>query len=166
MYLARETGTARARRVRWEVGSPGKTLFSLALLSAVTCITGQFVWAGSGPRFFDDALQYEAKGDLSSARSALERAAEAPGNSSGAAALAEFLERHDDPGSRDAYLKWASEESDPAKRKLALRQLVLLDFMEGQNSELQSDMGKYRAAGGDDLRPPAGKIAANRFSTV
>ena len=70
------------------------------------------------------------------------------------------------PGSRDAYLKWASQETDPAKRKLALRQIVLLDFMEGRNSELQSDLDRYRAAGGDDLRPPAGKIPATMFTTV
>jgi hypothetical protein len=80
--------------------------------------------------------------------------------------LAEFLERHDDPGSRDAYLKWAADESDPAKRKLALRQIVLLDFMEGKDAELSSDLNRYREAGGDDLSLPAKKNAANLFSTV
>jgi hypothetical protein len=124
------------------------------------------MYAASGANLHDEVSQHELKGDLSGARSVLEEAAGQPGNSSGAAALAEFLERHDDPGTRDAYLKWASEESDSAKRKLALRQIVLLDFMEAKKSELQSDLERYRAAGGDDLRPPAGKMPASMFASV
>ncbi|MFL6354034.1 MAG: hypothetical protein ACJ74Z_19585 [Bryobacteraceae bacterium] len=166
MFSVRIMGGGRATRARWEIGSPRKTLFSLALLSAVTCMTSRVVWGGSGSHFQEEASQHELKGDLSGARSVLEQAAGTPGDSSGAAALAEFLERHDDPGSRDAYVKWASEESDPAKRKLALRHLVLLDFMEGRNSELQSDLDRYGAVGGDDLRPPAGKLPAKTFTTV
>ncbi len=111
-------------------------------------------------------MQHESSGDLPGARSVLEEAAAKPGNSAAAAALAEFLERHGDPGSRDAYLKWAAEENDPAKRKLALRQAVLLDFMEGRDAELSSDLKQYRAAGADDLNLPSRKRAANLFSTV
>src|SRR4051812_33641576 len=127
MYLARTRCAVRAMSNLWSMDLERKTLLSLALVSAAIWITGGRVSAASGPRPLDEASQYEAlqndsfqhesRGDLSGARSVLERAAETPGNSSGAAALAEFLERHDDPGSRDAYLKWASEESDPAKRK-------------------------------------------------
>lgn len=164
MYLARTMSAARAMRVRRGINSAYKTLFSLAFLSA--CMSGPRVDAASGPDLHDQVSQHEVRGDLSGARSVLEDAAGKPGNSSGAAALAEFLERHDDPGSRDAYLKWASEENDSAKRKLALRQVVLLDFMQGKNGELQNDLERYRAAGGDDLRPPAGKMPANMFAMV
>ncbi|MGI8958677.1 MAG: hypothetical protein ACR2IV_02735 [Bryobacteraceae bacterium] len=166
MCLARMMDVARAMRVQWETGSTRKTLFCVALFSAASCINGRLVWAASGSELREQVSQHESRGDLSGARSVLEEAAGTPGNTSGAAALAEFLERHDDPGSRDAYLKWASEESDPAKRKLALRQLVLLDFMEGKNRELETDLNGYRAAGGDDLRPPVGKVPASMFTTV
>jgi hypothetical protein len=142
MYLVGITGPACATRARLEKNSARNTLFSLALLSAAACITAQPICAASGPDLQNEVSQKEVKGDLSGARSVLEQAAGTPGNSSGAAALAEFLERHDDPGSRDAYIKWASEESDPARRKLALRQAVLLDFMEGKNSELESDLSR------------------------
>lgn len=68
-------------------------------------------------------LQREAVGDLDGARAFLQQQS----GSGAQEALAEFLQRHRDPGSRDAYLKWATE-GDPAQRKLALRQLVLNDF--------------------------------------
>jgi hypothetical protein len=111
-------------------------------------------------------MQRESAGDLIGARSVLEDAAGKPGNSLGAAALAEFLERHGDPASRDAYLKWAAEESDAGKRKLALRQIVLLDFMEGKDAELPSDLNRYREAGGEDLSLPVKKMSPNLFTTV
>jgi hypothetical protein len=166
MCLARTMSVACARRVRRGIDSAYNTLFSLAFVSAATCMTAGPVYAASGADLHDEVSQHEVRGDLSGARSVLEEAAGKPGNSSGAAALAEFLDRHDDPGSRDAYLKWASEESDPAKRKRALRQVVLLDFMGAKNSELQSDLERYRAAGGDDLSLPTGKMSANMFATV
>jgi hypothetical protein len=166
MYLARSMGAARLMRVRWGTSRTYKTLFSMAFFSAASCLIGGPMYAGSNAGPHDEVWQHEVRGDLSGARSVLEEAAGKPGNSSGAAALAEFLERHDDPGSRDAYVKWASEENDPAKRKLALRQIVLLDFMEGKNSALQGDVERYRAAGGDDLRPPSGKMPANLFASV
>jgi hypothetical protein len=163
MYLARNVGAARAMCVRRGINSAYKTLFGLAFLSAAT---GGPMYGASSANLHDEVSQHEVRGDLSGARSVLEEAAGKPGNSSGAAALAEFLERHDDPGTRDAYLKWAAEETDPAKRKLALRQTVLLDFIEAKDSELQGDLERYRAAGGDDLRPPNRKMPANMFATV
>ncbi len=165
-FLLGSTRGARSMRLKPETNLARQNLSSLVLLSAATLIAALPVCAASGPELQQEALQYESRGDLSGARSVLERAAGTPGNSSGAEVLAEFLERHDDPGSRDAYLKWAADESDPAKRKLALRQIVLLDFMEGKDAELSSDLNRYRAAGGDDLSLPAKKTAANLFSTV
>ncbi len=85
---------------------------------------------------------------------------------SAAEVLAEFLDRHADSGRRDAYLKWAAEENDSAKKKLALRQVVLLDFMEGRSSDLTADLDRYRAAGGNDFAEPAKGQTAATFSTV
>lgn len=101
------------------------------------------------------ALQREATGDLSGARSLLEQSAGAAGDTSGAEALAEFLERHGDRESRQAYLKWAAGESDPARRQQALRQVVLDDYMTGRDADLSADLNRYRAEGGNNLRQPA-----------
>lgn len=114
----------------------------------------------------DQVFHHESMGDLAGARSLLEKQAGTPGNPSAAEALAEFLDRHGDPGRRAAYLKWAAEEKDPAKLKLALRQVVLLDVMEGKDAELKNDLSRYRAAGGNDLSAPQKHSNPAMFSTV
>ena len=96
-------------------------------------------------------LQREADGDLSGARSLLE----GRGGSATPEVLAEFLDRHDDPGSRDFYLKWISASDNPATRRSALRQLVLNDFTHDRASDFASDLAQYRSAGGTDLVEPA-----------
>src|SRR5579875_2628261 len=112
----------------------------------------------------DEVLQRESAGDLAGARRLLEQRA---GSDRGAAAaLAEFLERHGDPRRRDAYLKWAAQETDPDRRKLALRQVVLLDVLDGQRSDLPADVAQYRAAGGSDLTPASNLAKSATFSTV
>ncbi len=116
------------------------------------------------PGLRDQVLQHESTGDLAGARSILEQ--EAPSSSSASEQLAEFLERHNDSGSRDAYRKWAAEERDPAQRKLALRQLVLLDFMQAKDADLARDLKDYHAAGGDDLVPPAQRTKPVQYSMV
>ncbi len=117
-----------------------------------------------GPRLRDQVLQHESEGDLSGARSILEQ--QAPSSTSASEQLAEFLERHNDSGTRKAYRKWATEERDPAQRKLALRQLVLLDFMQHQDTDLSADLKNYRDAGGDDLLPPAQRVKPVEYSTI
>ena len=142
------------------------TLRSFRLLfvtASAACLCAGPICAASNSDLHEQVLQHESAGDLSGARTLLEQAA---GNSSGAEALAEFLDRHDDPGRRDAYVKWAKEENDPAKRKLALRQVVLIDFMEGRDAELPTDMKAYRSAGGDDFSAPSKKTPPNMFGTV
>ena len=110
-----------------------------------------------------EILQRESAGDLAGARVLLEQRAGA--DSSAAAALAEFLERHGDAGARDAYLKWAAQETDPERRKLALRQVVLLDEMDGKASDLQNDLSQYRAAGGSDLAIPTNQTNSNQANS-
>ena len=79
--------------------------------------------------------------------------------------LALFLERHGETGSRDAYRKWAGQDQGSATRRLALRELVLLDFMEGKNADTAADLARYRSAGGDDLTPPSWN-SKSPYSTV
>ena len=108
--------------------------------------------------------QFESSGDLAGARSLLTQQAASSNDSATAQTLAEFLCRHADPGCRDAAAKWAAGESDPAKKKLALREVVLLDFMKGKEADLPGDLGQYRAAGGADLDAPAKR--PRRFSRI
>ncbi len=152
--------------VPWEAASARRGFFSLAAFGIAACLSISSAAASSNSDLKDQVYQHESAGDLAGARSLLEQQAGTASNSSAAEALAEFLDRHGDPGRRDAYLKWAAEESDPAKRRLALRQIVLLDFMEGKDSEAASDLKQYRDAGGNDLNLPAKETKAPTFSTI
>ena len=116
------------------------------------------------PRLGDEVLHYESVGDLAGARSLLER--QASSDTSASEQLAEFLERHHEAGARDAYRKWAAEEQDPAKRKLALRHIVLLDYMQGISADLAADLKNYRDAGGDDFTAPSRTAKPALYSTV
>ncbi|HSU57848.1 MAG TPA: hypothetical protein VLI55_00935 [Bryobacteraceae bacterium] len=137
---------------------------AVALLACASSGGLQSAENNPSPRLRDQVLQHESEGDLAGARSILEQ--EAPSSSSASEQLAEFLERHNDSGSRDAYRKWATEERDPAQRKLALRQLVLLDFMQHKDTDLTADLKDYRDAGGDDLVPPAQRTKPVEYSMV
>jgi len=125
--------------------------------TSLACVAFLFigpVWADTSSSLRTQALEREASGDLNGARSLLEQSAGTPGDTGGAEALAEFLERHGNRESRQAYLKWAEGESDPARRQQALRQLVLNDYMDGREADLTADLNRYREAGGTNLRTP------------
>ncbi len=111
-------------------------------------------------------LRDEATGDLAGAQSLLNQQAATPGNTGGIEALAEFLDRHHSIDSRQAYLRWATAETDPSRKRLALRQIVLDDFAEGRSADLASDLDQYRAAGGSDFTAPAIRAKAAPYSTV
>jgi len=126
--------------------------------TALACVGFLFigpVWADTTAGLRAQALEREASGDLAGARSLLEQNAGSAGDTSGAEALAEFLERHGNRESRQAYLKWAQAENDPARRQQALRQVVLDDYIEGRDAEVAADLDRYRSAGGTSLRQPA-----------
>lgn len=122
--------------------------------------------ARAGNSLDDEVLHRESAGDLAGARALLEQRASSGADSSAAAAYATFLERHGDPACRDAYLKWAAHESDPEKRRLAFRHVVLLDVTDGRTSELQNDLAQYRAAGGTDLAAPLERAKRPSYSKV
>ncbi len=151
-----------SRRAAWT----RRTVFPL-LLGCTTCFAAQPVTGTSGPTFNDQVAQRETAGDLTGARSLLEeKTRTVPADSDAAQALALFLDRHADPGCRDAYLKWADEEKDPTRRKLALRQVVLLDFMNGREADLSKDLSQYRSAGGSDLSSGAITKNAAQYSVA
>jgi len=131
-----------------------------------------FLAAFGGPVFAADTdlvnrvAQLESNGDLTEARSLLTQQAASSNDSTTAQMLAEFLCRHADRSCRDATAKWAAGESDPVKKKLALREVTLLDFMQGRDTDLASDLGQYRAAGGTDLDIPVKRSRGRSYSMV
>lgn len=152
-------------RCPWETEPARRIIFSAALCGAAALFAVQ-LQAAANVDVEAEASQHENAGDLAAARAVLEKEAALPGNVSAAAALAQFLDRHGDARSREAYLKWASEETDPGKRKLVLRQIVLLDFMGAKRDQLAADLAQYRAVGGSDLEPPSNKTAPRPFSAI
>ncbi|MBV8867044.1 MAG: hypothetical protein JO210_16730 [Acidobacteriaceae bacterium] len=114
----------------------------------------------------NEVAQHEAAGDLAGAQSILKQEAGTAGNAAAAEELAEFLDRHRSAESREAYLQWVAAETDPSKKKLALRQIVLDDLISGKTSELNNDLNQYRAAGGTDLAAPASRSKSGVYSTV
>ena len=120
----------------------------------------------AGATVSEQITRQEAQGDLAGARTLLEQEANGSGNAAAAADLAQFLDRHGDTARRNAYLKWASEEADPQRRKLALRQAVLIDFIDKKQTDLATDLEAYKAAGGSDLALPARTAQPSAYSTV
>ena len=121
-------------------------------------------FAGVTAALREQVQQHEVSGDLAGARSLLQKDAET--DSGSAQALAEFLCNHGDAGCHDAYGKWAALEADPAKKKLALRQIVLLDFINGKTADFSADLKRYQDAGGTDLKTPPKRTLPSGYSTI
>jgi hypothetical protein len=102
-----------------------------------------------------EALQREASGDLAGARAALEQDVKNGKDPAARAALAGFEDRHHQADRRDAFARWAAAETNPERKLLALRQVVLLDLMDRHNETLDADLGAYHAAGGKGFNDPA-----------
>lgn len=142
-------------RLVLQVAASTRVVAFLIVLGTTTGIlvtgTGRLQGASPGASARSD----ESAGNLAGARMILEENAKS-GNPEARASLAEFLDRHNSPDRRAAFADWASNEQDPEKRRLALRQITLLDFQEGNIKALDADLQQYRAAGGTDLAAPSG----------
>ncbi|MBM3810079.1 MAG: hypothetical protein FJW20_00420 [Acidimicrobiia bacterium] len=98
------------------------------------------------------ARQMESSGDTAGAARVLAEAAQAANASEASlAAVAEFLDRHGNSGARTAYEKLIGRTSDGARKRDALRRLVLLDLQAQDNAAAGRHLEQYRAAGGQDL---------------
>lgn len=97
---------------------------------------------------------------------ALLQSASKSGDADALAATAMFLDRHADAGSRDAYLKWAAAENNADRKRLAIRQAVLIDFRTGNRSQLAEDLRAYGEAGGTDLRWPPQQVVTSQYKTI
>ncbi len=146
----------------------GPTVAATLCISAFGLLWGtQPLRAAKSPSdLHNEVTQREAVGDLSGAESLLRQEAGTPGNTAASEALAEFLDRHQSADSRAAYLQWAAVETDPAKKKLALRQVVLDDLVNGKTADLSNDVKQYRAEGGNDFTAPVSHSGTAPYSTV
>lgn len=124
----------------------------ITVISASLAISS---WAQAGD-LSTRAWQMESKGDATGARELLQRAAES--NSATVGVLrdyAEFLDRHHDPGARDAYRKLLGVTSQQERGQVT-RRLAILDLLAGDEQAARQHLDDYRAAGGTDLAlPPA-----------
>lgn len=141
--------------------SVSKTSFILAGLGLLVCFASP-VQALDDPGFHAQLLRLESAGDLSGARTAIQQSPEGIRNQ----AMAEFLERHDDPESRAAYLQWIGSTDNAATKRAALRELVLNDFIHDRTADFATDLAQYRASGGNDLVEPAKLEKPVTFSKI
>lgn len=135
-----------------EIPRTAKQQVALGLAVALGIVTAGFAAspdAGSG-----EAIRREASGDLSGARILLEQRAKS-GDTAADLEFAEFTERHSTNDRREALVRWAQGERDAARKQIALRQIILLDFQEGRSGSLARDLSDYNAASGKAWRAPA-----------
>jgi hypothetical protein len=125
---------------------------ALALAVALGTVTGGF--AASPEAGAGEAVKREAHGDLSGARTLLEQRVKS-GDTAAELEFAEFADRHSTNDRREALVRWAENERDSARKQIALRQIVLLDFQERRTSSLAKDLSSYNAAAGSAWRVPA-----------
>ncbi|HEY3936753.1 MAG TPA: hypothetical protein VGL97_04960 [Bryobacteraceae bacterium] len=151
--------------IPWRAAAACRTGVSAVFLTFALSGTLRPAPASSSSDLGGQVSRFESAGDLDGARALLVRQAETPGDNSAAQELAEFLCRHGDAGCREAYAKWSETESDPVRKRLALRELVLLDYMNGKQADLAVDLKRYRDAGGNDFSAPSHSEAAS-YSTV
>jgi hypothetical protein len=152
--------------IRWEAVPAARTVISLASIALMLSVPWHAAQARAAASTQESVSQFESNGDLAGARALLLQQAQVAGNSSAEQTLADFLCRHGDPGCRAAYAKWAADETDPARKKLALRQVVLLDYMDGKDADLAKDLESYKATGGTDLGLPVKHSAIAAYSSI
>ena len=115
----------------------------------------------------DRAWQMESAGDAAGARALLQRQASGNGaTGESMKAYAEFLDRHHDPGTREAYERLLSAGSG-AEKQAAARRLVLLDVFAEDRAAAEKHLQAYRKAGGAGLAlPPAETAQESKQSTI
>jgi len=112
-----------------------------------------------GSRDSDHARQLEQSGDSAGARDLLARAAQSsPGDVTVLTDYAEFLDRHADPATEQAYGKLLALLESPAykqQRAVVARRLAELALLRGDAQAAARFLETYRAAGGTGSLPAA-----------
>jgi hypothetical protein len=121
-------------------------------------------WA-AGQDAANQAWRLEKSGDGEQALASLKQAATAtPNDPATLLAYAEFLERHHDPGAREAYSRLGQllqRTNGSAEQRVAIaRHLAVLDLLAGDREASARVLEAYSAAGGKDLALPPLRTAA------
>ena len=112
------------------------------------------------------AWQLESKGDAAGARATLQRESQSGSPAPDALkAYAEFLDRHHDPGARQAYERLLAVSQGPDRQAVA-RRLVLLDIFAEDRAAAGKDIAAYREAGGPDLVLPQPAAAPGKDQVI
>ena len=110
-------------------------VFSVLLTVLVLLCASPFLW---GQANLDQIRQMEISGDRAGARTALAQAAQNnPNNVPVLTAYAEYLERHGDPGARQAYdklLTAVKASGDSAKVAAVSRRIQILELLAGDGA--------------------------------
>lgn len=125
-----------------------------AALSATFVVFFLSPSVGAAESTKEQVARFEAAGDLNSAKALLSREAQS-NDAASQESLAHFLCRHGESACRDSTAKWVSIETDPSRKKLAQRQLLILDYMDGKDTA--ADLQQYQALGGSDLSSPVSR---------
>lgn len=137
---------------------------SPAVACFLTSLSASLSLVALSPDVREQVTQHELTGDLTGARSLLQKNAET--DSGSAEALAEFLCHHGDSACRTAYIKWADLETNATKKKAALRQTVLVDFASGDDADIVADLKRYTDSGGTDLTLPPKRPSQTDWATI
>ncbi|MDQ6708092.1 MAG: hypothetical protein M3Z85_19215, partial [Acidobacteriota bacterium] len=137
---------------------------SIVLLFVVSYVS--FVTGLRGNEIVDRAAQSEKSGNAGAALEILAKGVQAAPSDPGVlTAYAEFLDRYDDPGSREAYRKALAASQDQAMTQRSAERLVLLDLLAGDRAAATQDLSAYRSAGGKDwpnAAIPSGEAAPEK----
>src|SRR5262249_25846920 len=118
-----------------------------------------FSSALSGSEVSDRARQLAKSGDSLGARAVLAEAVQRnPNDISALAEYAEFLDQYGDPAARTAYSKLLDApggSANPAVRATAVRRLITLDLLAGDNVAARKHFEAYQTAGGDGFKLPS-----------
>jgi hypothetical protein len=106
-----------------------------------------------------EASQLESKGEAAQAADLLrQNALRAPDNAAGLRAYADFLDRHRDPGAREAYERLAAvltrTNASQDQRAWVARRLAALDMLAGDRDSAARHLAAFAAAGGVGFNIP------------
>jgi len=140
--------TNRSKRHRW---------LAVGLVFSAVLATGQDLAS--------QAWRLESGGDGEQALGSLRQAAAAtPNDPAALRAYAEFLERHHDPGAREAYGRLGQllqRTGAPAEQRATVAyRLAVLDLLAADREAAARHLQEYTAAGGKDLTLPPLRTAA------
>ena len=141
----------------WTNRSKCHRRLAVGLVFSAMCATGQDLAS--------QAWRLESGGDGEQALGSLRKAATTtPNDPAALRAYAEFLERHHDPGAREAYSRLSQllqRTGAPADQRAAVAQrLAVLDLLAADREAAARHLQEYSAAGGKDLTLPPLRTAA------